>query len=237
MRAIAHAVDKQGMINLCFHGLAVPAVSDISPANKIFYNPNLKDYDYDLKQAGDLLDAGGISSDRTACASIRRAIGWSSTLTTNTGVNVRDQMCVIFKQDLDSLGIKVNYRPLEFTTLVDKLDSTYRLGLRADRLYRRDRAQRRRRLPALVGQSAHVESERSRSRRRRGKPRSTGCSTRARCVMDPLKRAPYYWRIQEILHDQLPIIETVRQVRYEAWKNTLENYQPTVWGILQAGVD
>ena len=34
--------------------------------------------------------------------------------------------------------------------------------------------------------------------------------------MDPLKRAPYYWRIQEILHEQLPIIETVRQVRYVA---------------------
>ena len=49
--------------------------------------------------------------------------------------------------------------------------------------------------------------------------------------MDPLKRAPYYWRIQEILHDQLPIIETVRQVRYVAWKNTLENFQPTVWGV------
>ncbi len=34
-------------------------------------------------------------------------------------------MCTIFKQDLESLGIKVNYRPLEFTTLVDKLDSSF----------------------------------------------------------------------------------------------------------------
>ncbi len=54
MRAMAHAVDKRGMINLCFHGLAVPAVSDISPENKIFYNPNLKDYDYDLDAGGDI---------------------------------------------------------------------------------------------------------------------------------------------------------------------------------------
>ena len=46
-------------------------------------------------------------------------------MTTNTGVNVRDEMCAILKQDLASLGIKVNYRPLEFTTLVDKLDSTF----------------------------------------------------------------------------------------------------------------
>src|SRR5581483_1700474 len=57
MRALAHAVDKQGMINLCFHGLAVPAVSDVSPANKVFHNPNLKDYDYDLKEAAGILEA------------------------------------------------------------------------------------------------------------------------------------------------------------------------------------
>ena len=49
MRAMAHAIDKRGIINLCFRGLAVPAVSDVSPENKIFYNPNLKDYDYDLE--------------------------------------------------------------------------------------------------------------------------------------------------------------------------------------------
>ena len=55
-------------------------------------------------------------------------------LTTNTGNAERNEMCTIFKQDVESLGIKVNYRPLEFTTLVDKLDSltlassTLRLG-------------------------------------------------------------------------------------------------------------
>ena len=49
--------------------------------------------------------------------------------------------------------------------------------------------------------------------------------------MDISKRAPYYWKIQEILHDQLPIIETVRQQRYASWKNSLINYQPKVWGL------
>ena len=48
--------------------------------------------------------------------------------------------------------------------------------------------------------------------------------------MDITKRPPYYWRIQQILHDQLPILETVRQQRYASWKNSVENYQPKVWG-------
>ncbi len=59
--------------------------------------------------------------------------------------------------------------------------------------------------------------------------------------MDITKRPQYYWRIQQILHDQLPILETVRQQRYASWKNSLLGYQPTVWGpsprLLQAGVD
>ena len=41
---------------------------------------------------------------------------------------MRDQMCAMFKQDLATLGIKVNYRPLEFTTLVEKLDSAISIG-------------------------------------------------------------------------------------------------------------
>src|ERR1700730_2221180 len=228
MRAIAHAVDKQGMINLCFHGLAVPAVSDISPANKVFYNPNLKEYDYSLKEAGDLLEQAGyhlVNGVRLDPQGHRLEFN----LATNSGVNVRDEMCVIFQQDLLSLGIKVNYRPLEFTTLVDKLDSSYDWDV------------------VLIGFTGGIEPNngadflRSSGTLHLGDPKQSKPATpweaeidrlleQGTMVMDPLKRAPYYWRIQEILHDELPIIETVRQRRYEAWKNSLENFQPTVWG-------
>jgi ABC-type transport system substrate-binding protein len=49
--------------------------------------------------------------------------------------------------------------------------------------------------------------------------------------MDPRERAPYYWRIQQILHDQLPIIETVREVGYVAYRDSLENFNETTWGL------
>jgi peptide/nickel transport system substrate-binding protein len=228
MRAIAHAVDKKGMINLCFHGLAVPAVSDISPANKVFYNPKLKEYDYNLKEAGDLLEQAGyhlVNGVRLDPQGHRLEFN----LATNSGVNVRDEMCVIFQQDLLRLGIKVNYRPLEFTTLVDKLDSSYDWDV------------------VLIGFTGGIEPNngadflRSSGTLHLWDPKEPKPATpweaeidrlleQGTMVMDPLKRAPYYWRIQEILHDELPIIETVRQRRYEAWKNSLENFQPTVWG-------
>ena len=231
MRALAHAIDKQGMINLCFHGLAVPAVSDVSPANKIFYNPNLKDYDYDLKEAAQILDAAGYRMKRPGVRTDPAGNPLEFDLTTNTGIATRDQMCAIFKQDLATLGIKVDYRPLEFTTLVDKLDTTFDWDA------------------VLIGFSGGgVEPNNSANFLRSSanlhiwnpnqpKPATAWEADIDRLLdqgtaeMDPLKRAPYYWQIQQILHDQLPIIETVRQLRYEAWRDSLENFRPTVWGL------
>ena len=46
-------------------------------------------------------------------------------LTTNAGNQVREKMCSILKEDWDKLGIKVNYRPLDFRPLVEKLYTTF----------------------------------------------------------------------------------------------------------------
>ena len=150
-------------------------------------------------------------------------------LLTNTGTPERDQMCAIFKQDLGNLGIKVNYRPIDFITLVEKLDSNFDWDC------------------VLMGFTGGIEPNdganfyRSSGNLHLWNPNQPKPATewegridllldQGAAEMDTAKRAPYYWEIQKILHDQLAIIQTVRQIRYHAWVNTLENYQPTVWG-------
>ena len=46
-------------------------------------------------------------------------------LTTNSGNDVRDKIASAIRKDLEQLGMKVNYRPMDFNTLVAKLDSTF----------------------------------------------------------------------------------------------------------------
>jgi peptide/nickel transport system substrate-binding protein len=230
LQAMAHMLDKQSMIDLVFHGLAVPAVAGISPENKIFANPNLKDYDYDPKLAADMLEAAGYHLTKPGVRTDPKGNRLEFDLTTNTGSPERNEMCTIFKQDLESLGIKVNYRPLEFTTLVDKLDSSFDWDC------------------VLIGFTGGIEPNdganfyRSSGNLHIWDPNQPKPATpweaeidtlldQGASEMDPNKRAPYYWKIQEILHDQLPILETVRQQRYASWKNSLENYQPKVWGL------
>jgi peptide/nickel transport system substrate-binding protein len=229
LQAIAHMVDKKAMIELVYHGLAEAAVADISPENKIFHNPNLKDYDYDPKLAADILESAGyhlVNGVRTDPKGNRLEFN----LTTNTGNPERDQMCTIFKQDLENLGIKVNYRPLEFTTLVDRLDSSFDWDC------------------ILMGFTGGIEPNdganfyRSSGNLHIWYPNQPTPATPWEAEIDTLldegasemdlsKRPQYYWKIQQILHDQLPIIETVRGEHWASWKNSLQNYQPKVWGL------
>jgi peptide/nickel transport system substrate-binding protein len=229
LRAIAHSIDKQGMINLCFRGQAVPAIGDISPANKVFYDPNLKDYKYDLKLAADLLEQGGYHLVRPGVRVDREGHRLEFNLMAPTGSPQTDQMCAIFKQDLAKLGIQVNYRPVEFTTLVQRLDSTFDwdcvlIGFTGtadpndgSNLYR-------------SSGNLHLWDPDEKKPATKWEAEIDRLLDRGASEMDLRKRVADYWKIQEILHDQLPMIQTVRAVNYQAWKDSLENYQPTVWG-------
>ena len=230
MRALAHALDKRGIINLCYRGLAVPAVADISPADKNFHNPNLKDYDYNLKLAARILDEAGYRMLRPGVRGDPEGHPIVFDLTTPTGNPTSDQICAIYKQDLAWLGITVNYRPLEFIALVKKLDSSFDWDC------------------ILIGFTGTIEPNNAANFLRSsgnlhiwnpGEPHPATpweaeidqLLDEGTRVMDPRQRAPYYWRIQAILHDQLPIIETVREIGYVAYRDSLENFDETTWGL------
>jgi peptide/nickel transport system substrate-binding protein len=57
--AMAHAVDKQRLIDEIMLGLADPGMTLIPTGLGSFYNSSIKDYEYDLEQANKLLDDAG----------------------------------------------------------------------------------------------------------------------------------------------------------------------------------
>jgi peptide/nickel transport system substrate-binding protein len=230
MRALAHALDKPGIINLAYRGLAVPAVASVSPADKVFHNPNLKDYDYDLKLSARLLDEAGYRLLRPGVRGDPDGNPIVFELTTPTGNPTSDQICAIYKQDLESLGIRVNYRPLEFIALVKKLESSFDWDC------------------VLIGFTGTIEPNNAANFLRSsgnlhiwnpGQPHPATpweaeidhLLDQGTRVIDPPQRAPYYWRIQQILHDELPIIQTVREIGYVAYRDSLENFDETTWGL------
>jgi len=231
LRAIAHAIDKGSMIQNCLNGYGKPAVAEISPENKLFHNPDLTDYPYNLDEARRLLkDAGYVDRDGDGIIEDPAGNPIEFALTTNAENQVRQKMCSILKEDWTKLGMKVNYRPLDFQALVEKLNSTFDWDA------------------VLIGFTGTIEPNNSANFLRSNgnlhfwNPSQPTPATPWEAEIDSLldqgsreldvqKRRTFYWRIQQILHDQLPIILTVRQTQFVAYKQLLRNYEPTVWGL------
>lgn len=228
LRAIAHSVDKKSMVENCLYGHGEAAIGKISPADKIFYNPDLVDYAYDLDEARAHLRAGGYvwKDDELHDANGNRV---QFTLTTNSGNKVRERMSSILREDWSKLGMRVHFRPVDFTTLVEKLDRTFdwdavligftstpephigaNMLLSSGNLHIWHPSQKspatewEREIDALV----HAGTE----------------------TLDEEERVRIYRRIDAILHEQLPMIQTVRETRFVAFDRGLSRFERSVWG-------
>jgi peptide/nickel transport system substrate-binding protein len=231
LQAMAHSIDKESIVLNCYHGYGRPAVGYISPENKHFYNPNLRDYDYDLDRARRILtDAGYVDRDGDGIIEDPDGHRVEFNLNTNAGNQVREKICSILKEDWTKLGLKVNYRPLDFTLLVEKLDTTFDWDA------------------MLMGFTGGIEPHNAASLLRSSgnlhlwNPNQPSPSTTWEAEIDRLlaegsreldveARSKVYLQIQEILHRELPMIQTVREVRFTAYKDALANFHPTVWGV------
>ena len=233
VRAIAHSVDTKSMIQNTYFGYGEPALSSVSPENTMFFNPNLTPYEYDLEAARRLLEEGGYR-DRDGDGVREDAKGRmiEFELSTNAGNQVRERLCSILKEDWTKLGLKVNYRPLDFATLVEKLSVNYEWDAMV--------------MGFTGGVEPHNGSNLLRSsgnlhlwHPNQPKPATDWEAEIDREIdsgareLDGEKRRGHYWRIQEILHRELPMIQLVRQQRFVAAKSYLVDFTPTVWGLYQ----
>ncbi|MCC6847616.1 MAG: ABC transporter substrate-binding protein [Deltaproteobacteria bacterium] len=232
-QAIAHSLDKRSMIQNTYFGYGEPAVSAISPENTAYYNPDLAPYAYDLDAARRLLDEGDYR-DRDGDGVREDAQGHplEFELSTNAGNQVRERLCSIMKEDWTKLGIKVNYRPLDFTTLVEKLSTNFDWDAMV--------------MGFTGGVEPHASANllRSSGNLHMWRPNQQTPATPWEAEidrelaagareLDPRKRVTHYWKIQEILHRELPMIQLVRQQRFIAAKSYLVDFVPTVWGIYE----
>ncbi|GAB6066173.1 ABC transporter substrate-binding protein [Aquifex pyrophilus] len=123
--AISHAIDRKGIVNLVYNGLAEPLYTPITPANKPYYDPAYYPrYEFNLKKAKKLLESIGFSDrDGDGILEDKEGHELEFTLITNAGNKEREMMGAIIKEDLRKIGIKVHFQPIDFNTLVSKLTS------------------------------------------------------------------------------------------------------------------
>ncbi len=125
-RALNHAIDRNTIVQQIAAGRATPAWGPVSVGNKLYYNPNLPRYPYDLNRAQQLLAEAGYRKGPDGFLHDPQGNIVEFTLTTNAGNMDREAEGNILRQDFTKLGIKVTFVPEEFNSLVGKLVGTFK---------------------------------------------------------------------------------------------------------------
>ena len=122
-QAVDYAIDRENMIFNIANGLAEPLFTP-ETLNSIFLNKNLKGYGRNLEKSKELLKKSGFKWDKAGHLIDKFGNHVEFDLYTNAGNTEREAIGVMVKQDLEDLGMKVNFKPIEFNSLVNKLMAT-----------------------------------------------------------------------------------------------------------------
>lgn len=123
-KAVDYSIDRKNMVLNIANGIGAPLFTAES-LNSIYLNKNLKPYDKDINKSKKLLKKSGFYTDKKGRLFDKDGHRVEFNLYTNAGNTEREAIGVMVKQDLEDLGMKVNFKPIEFNSLVNKLVSTY----------------------------------------------------------------------------------------------------------------
>lgn len=123
-KAVDLAIDRKNMVFNIANGIGTPLFTPES-LNSIYLNKNLKPFDRDIVKAQAYLKKSGFYKDKKGNLYDKDGNRVEFDLYTNAGNTEREAIGVMVKQDLEDLGMKVNFKPIEFNSLVNKLVSTF----------------------------------------------------------------------------------------------------------------
>ncbi|HEY9861064.1 MAG TPA: ABC transporter substrate-binding protein, partial [Candidatus Obscuribacterales bacterium] len=238
-QAVAYALDRQTMINNTFRGIGQPQNSPISVQSPYYLPPEegLKVYDYNPDKAKQLLLGAGFKYNAQGQLQDAEGHPVRFTLITNSGNKIREAMGAQVKQDLQKIGIQVDFNPINFSTLVEKLSTTrdwdaYLLGLTGG-VEPNDGAN-----VWLSKGGLHSFNQGPTP----GQPPIQGWEVtewekeidrlyiQGAQELDETKRKAIYAKVQQITQEQVPVIYLVNPLSLSAVRNRIEGVKFTALG-------
>lgn len=199
-QAIAYAIDKQEIVDGVLFGLGSPATGPYVP-NTWAYNPNVKKYKYNPEKAKALLkEAGFRDTNGDGILEDKDGRPFEFTILTNQGNTVRINTATIIQWRLAKIGMRVNVRTLEWSTFINEF------------------IDKRRFEAVILGWSLGLDPDQydiwhsSKTKEKEfnfvsySNPEVDELLEKGRRTFDIGQRKKAYFRIQEILADELPYI-------------------------------
>lgn len=228
-QAVSFAIDRPSIAQSTLGGRGEPNYGFMTKGHQRWYNTNIMQYPYDPARARKLLTEIGIM-DRNNDGLLEDAQGnvIEFEMNTNAGNSRREKGAIIVQDDLKKLGIRANFRPLDFNSIVQKMTHTFDfecifLGLASESV---DPAE---------GLNVLRSSGFSHEWFPRQKKPSTDWEARIDFLMeanlktlDFAQRKKYFDEVQAIMAEQMPMIPTVAMNAYSAVRNNIGNLRPIV---------
>ena len=228
--AVDFALDRENMVYNVANGFAKPLFTPES-LNSIFLNKSLEPYPRDIEKSRELLAQSGFYTDEKGRLFDANDNRVEFTLMTNAGNTEREAIGVMVKQDLEDLGIKVNFKPVEFNSLVNKLLSTYDwdmviMGLTGSPLEPNGGKN-----VWMSNGALHMFNQRSEEDFNKGllpwEKELDYLFEKGATALTFDERKKYYDRYQEIIYNEKPMIYLYSPLRITAIRNKFKNVYPT----------
>lgn len=242
--AMEYALDRQRIIDEVFAGLAIPDAGLMLPSNKAFYNPKIEQIirRYDLKKASELLDKIGLKNrDKEGYRLFPNGRRVEFNLLVQSSPQEYQDVALIFAQDLQKIGIKVNLQILD-ASLVGQMfgAGNFQAGIRA--FGNQPDPQLRKAIWQPGTQLYYWHYSTMDKTATPPKPvfenmfdwekRIWELFELGQIEMDPAKRKAYYDEWQELYHIYLPVIFVCKGMNIWGINNTLGNAGLTEDGMI-----
>ena len=198
-QAIAHGIDKEEIVDVVLFGLGRPATGPYVP-NTWYYNPDVRQYEYYISKAQKLLKEAGWSDTDNNGILDKDGKPFEFTILTNMGNSLRKNTATIIQWRLRKIGINVRIRVLEWSAFINEFIDKRRFEV------------------VILGWSLGFEPDQydiwhsSKTGEKEfnfvsySNPEVDELLEKGRSTFDVEKRKKAYYRIQEILADELPYI-------------------------------
>jgi peptide/nickel transport system substrate-binding protein len=207
-QAISMALDREKIVDVIWYGQGAPATGPIVSANPVLYNKALKPYEYNPKKANELLDEAGYKRDSSG---VRFKMTQNFLPYGENWVRLAEYV----RQELGKVGIAVETQSVDlggwlkavYTDWTFNLTSTFSHNysdptIGVERTFTSDNIKKGATFTNSMGYN---------------NPRIDELFTKAKRETDTAARKKQFDEIQQILHDELPVIFLVELSYTHVW--------------------
>ncbi len=229
-QAISYGINREGIVRGVYFNRAYVLHGYVSPKRKFWYNDKIRKYPYRPDKSQALFLEMGFKYDGAGRLYDPAGHPVAFSIMTNSSNGLRVEMATVFKENMADLGIEVELQFLDFNTIITKASDSFKyeacmLGLGG----------------GAPDPYAGKDVLMSGGRLHQWYPEQPEPATEWEAQIDKLMievgrntdveiRKKHFFKVQEILAEEQPLIFLVSSKDYGGYQNRWQNIQPAALG-------